>query len=209
VPLQPHQHLFGIIQGGTWHDLRKKCVDQITSLPFDGFAIGGVSVGEGHELLKDIVGATAPHMPTNLPRYLMGVGTPEDILESVERGIDMFDCVIPTRYARGGTLFTRTGRLRIGDKKYRKDKFPLDTGCSCYTCTNFSRLVLRHLHYAQEPLYATLASIHNLHFYQDLMRDIRTAIERKQFARFKTEFLAKYRHDDGGDEDRPKQKVKR
>ena len=192
VPLQPHQHLFGIVQGGTHEDLRSRSAQQITGLDFDGFAIGGVSVGEGLDLLKQIVGWTAPLLPVHLPRYLMGVGLPEDILASVERGMDMFDCVIPTRYARGGTLFTRTGRLRVGDKRYRKDRYPIDTACGCYTCQHFSRMVLRHLHYAGEPLFLTLATIHNLHFYQDLMRDIREAIAEGRYAAFQSEWLARY-----------------
>ncbi|MEZ6197200.1 MAG: tRNA guanosine(34) transglycosylase Tgt [Planctomycetota bacterium] len=186
-PLAPHQYLFGIVQGGTHKDLRTESARQIREIDFDGFAIGGVSVGEGHDLMKEITGWTAPLLPTELPRYLMGVGTPEDILEAVERGIDMFDCVIPTRYARGGTLFTRTGRVRIGDKKYRKDRYPVDTKCDCYTCRHYTRAILRHLHYAGETLYDTLASIHNIHFYQDLMREIREAITEGRFADYKRE----------------------
>lgn len=192
VELQPHQHLFGIVQGGTFRDLRVRSAEQICALDFDGFAVGGVSVGEGHDLLADITSWTAPLLPALLPRYLMGVGLPEDILVAVEAGIDMFDCVIPTRYARGGTLFTRTGKIRIGDKRYRKDKFPIDTACRCYSCTHFSRMVLRHLHYAGEALFDTLATIHNLHFYQDLMRDIRAAIEARRYAAFKREWLDRY-----------------
>ena len=188
--LAPHQYLFGIVQGGTYDDLRERSARQITTIDFDGFAVGGVSVGEGHELMVQVTEATTPLLPENLPRYLMGVGTPEDILAAVASGIDMFDCVIPTRYARGGTLFTRTGRVRIGDKKYRKDRYPADTSCACYTCRNYSRLVLRHLHYAGEPLFHTLASIHNVHFYQDLMADIRTAIEEGRYAAFMAERLA-------------------
>jgi queuine tRNA-ribosyltransferase len=190
--LAPHQFLFGIVQGGTFHDLRRRSAEQICTVDFDGFAIGGVSVGEGLELLKDIVGVTAPLLPVNLPRYLMGVGLPEDILEAVARGMDMFDCVIPTRYARGATMFTRTGKLRLGDKRYRKDKYPIDRKCNCYTCQHFSRMTLRHLHYAGEALFATLATIHNLQFYQDLMADIRLAIEEKRFYAFKDEWLQRY-----------------
>ena len=191
VKLADHQFLFGIIQGGTHEDLRKRSATEITALPFDGFAIGGVSVGEGLELLKKIVHHTAPLMPSNLPRYLMGVGLPEDIIASVARGMDMFDCVIPTRYARGGTLFTRTGRIRVTDKRFRKDKYPPDTQCSCYTCENFSRMTLRHLSYAGEPLFETLATIHNLNFYQDLMRDMRHAIETNRFEDWAKAWLAR------------------
>ncbi|MEE9391385.1 MAG: tRNA guanosine(34) transglycosylase Tgt [Planctomycetota bacterium] len=185
VELGSHQFLFGIVQGGTHEDLRKRSAKQITAIDFDGFAVGGVSVGEGHDLMRDVTAWTTPLLPKNLPRYLMGVGTPEDILEAVEHGIDMFDCVIPTRYARGGTLFTRTGRIRIGDKKFRKDKYPIDTKCKCYACEHYTRAILRHLHYAGEPLYNTLASIHNIHYYEDLMRDIRGAIESGHYASYK------------------------
>jgi queuine tRNA-ribosyltransferase len=192
VPLAPHQYLFGIVQGGTWPDLRERSAREITAIPFDGFAIGGVSVGEGLELLKDVVGYTVPHLPRDLPRYLMGVGLPEDILASVERGMDMFDCVIPTRYARGGTLFTRTGKIRVTDKRYRKDRYPVDTACRCYTCSHFSRMVLRHLSYAGESLFDTLATIHNLTFYQDLMAGARQAIEQGRFRTFAKEWLDRY-----------------
>ncbi|MFT7618652.1 MAG: queuine tRNA-ribosyltransferase [Planctomycetota bacterium] len=185
VPLAEHQFLFGIVQGGTYPKLRELSASQITSLDFDGFAIGGVSVGEGSELMAEVTATTAPLLPKNLPRYLMGVGTPEDILSAVESGIDMFDCVIPTRYGRGGTLFSRTGKIRIGDKKFKKDKFPVDTKCHCYTCSNYSRSVLRHLFYAGEAIFQTLASIHNVHFYEDLMREIREAIESKRFGAYK------------------------
>jgi queuine tRNA-ribosyltransferase len=199
VPLASHQFLFGIVQGGVYPELREQAATELRELPFDGFAVGGVSVGEGLDLLKRVVSFTTPHMPAKMPRYLMGVGLPIDILEAVERGIDMFDCVIPTRYARGGTLFTRIGRMRIGDKRYRKDKFPIDTSCDCYTCQNFSRLVLRHLYYAQEQLYNTLATIHNLRHYQVLMADIRTAIEERRYAAFKKEWISRFKGDDQGD----------
>jgi queuine tRNA-ribosyltransferase len=192
VSLAEHQFLFGIVQGGTFDELRTMSAQQITALPFDGFAIGGVSVGEGLDLLKRIVGHTAPMLPPKLPRYLMGVGLPEDIIASVALGMDMFDCVIPTRYARGGTLFTRTGKLRITDKRFRKDKYPVDTQCKCYCCTHFSRMVLRHLSYAQEPLFDTLATIHNLHFYQDMMGDMRHAIETRRFSDWSAAWLERY-----------------
>jgi queuine tRNA-ribosyltransferase len=191
-PLAPHQYLFGIVQGGVNEDLRARSAKEITALDFDGYAVGGVSVGEGFDLMTKIVRWTTPLLPKNLPRYLMGVGLPEDILAAVEHGIDMFDCVIPTRYGRGGTLFARTGKVRVTDKRYRKDKYPVDTKCGCYTCVRYSRLVLRHLYYAREPLFETLASIHNVHFYQDLMRDIRAAIEAKRFSAFKSEWLGRY-----------------
>ncbi len=199
--LSPHQFLFGIVQGGTYRDLREASARAITAIDFDGFAIGGVSVGEGPDLMKTVTQWTAPLLPSDLPRYLMGVGHPEDILEAVERGMDMFDCVIPTRYARGGTLFTRSGRIRIGDKKFRKDAYPVDTRCSCYTCRNYSRAVLRHLFYAGEPLFATLASLHNIHLYEDLMSEIRDAVEKGAFAELKEKWLTQLA--------RPKGKTKR
>ena len=199
--LAPHQFLFGIVQGGTYRDLREASARAITSIDFDGFAIGGVSVGEGPDLMKTVTEWTAPLLPDSLPRYLMGVGHPEDILEAVERGMDMFDCVIPTRYARGGTLFTRAGRIRIGDKKFRKDAYPVDTHCACYTCRNYTRAILRHLFYAGEPLFATLASLHNIQLYQDLMREIREAVEQGTFAALKAKWATRLA--------RPKGKTKR
>ncbi len=191
-PLQDHQFMFGIVQGGIFQSLRRQSATEITNIPFDGFAIGGVSVGEGLDLLKEVVGYTTPLLPPMKPRYLMGVGLPEDILASVERGIDMFDCVIPTRYARQGTLFTRMGKLRIMDKVFRKDKYPLDTACRCYTCQTFPRMVLRYLFFSKDPLAETLATIHNLTFYQDLMADIRRAIEKGNYDNFQRAWLNSY-----------------
>ena len=190
--LAPHQFLFGIVQGGVHQDMRTRSTRQIRELDFDGYAIGGVSVGEGHELMSRVVGWVAPELPEDRPRYVMGVGLPEDMLAAVERGADMFDCVIPTRYARGGTLFTRKGRIRIGDKTHRHDLSKVDGKCACYTCDHFSRLTLRHLHYAHEPVFDTLASIHNLRFYQDLMADCRHEIERGRFAAWKAAWLKRY-----------------
>ena len=192
VPLQDHQFMFGIVQGGIYQSLRRQSATEITGIPFDGFAIGGVSVGEGLDLLKEVVGYTAPLLPPMKPRYLMGVGLPEDILAGVERGIDMFDCVIPTRYARQGTLFTRMGKIRIMDKTFRKDKYPLDTGCRCYTCQTYSRMVLRYLFFMKDPLAETLATIHNLTFYQDLMADIRKAIEKGNYDNFQRDWMNRY-----------------
>lgn len=190
--LQPHQSLFGIVQGGVYEDLRQASAAAITALNFDGYAIGGVSVGEGFELMQQVVQWTAPLLPENQPRYLMGVGLPEDILAAVEGGMDMFDCVIPTRYARNGTLFTRRGKMRIMDRTWQKDKYPVDTQCNCYTCQTYSRMVLRYLFFTRDPLAETLATIHNLTFYQDLMADIRTAISENRFAAFKRDWLAGY-----------------
>ncbi len=190
--LQDHQFMFGIVQGGIYQSLRRQSANDITNLPFDGFAIGGVSVGEGLDLLKEVVGYTAPLLPPMKPRYLMGVGLPEDILASVNRGIDMFDCVIPTRYGRQGTLFTKMGKMRIMDKTFRKDKYPLDTTCRCYTCQTYSRMVLRYLFFTKDPLAGTLATIHNLTFYQDLMADIRRAIEKGNYENFQRDWLNRY-----------------
>jgi len=190
--LAPHQFLFGIVQGGLDEGLRRRSAAAIRDLDFDGYAIGGVSVGEGHERMCAVTGWTAPLLPEDRPRYLMGVGLPEDILEAVERGMDMFDCVIPTRYARGGTLFTRKGMLRIGDKLHRHDTAALDGKCGCYTCAHYDRMTLRHLHYCHEPVFETLASIHNLQFYEDLMASCRHEIERRRFVPWKTAFLRRY-----------------
>lgn len=192
VELAEHQVLFGIVQGGVHRAQRERSAEAITALPFEGFAIGGVSVGEGHELMCAVTGWTAPLLPEDKPRYLMGVGLPEDILEAVERGMDMFDCVIPTRYARGGTLFTRRGPLRIGDRNMQNDPEPVDPKCGCYTCTHYGRMVLRHLLYAREPVFETLASIHNLQFYADLLASCRHEIERGRFADWKAAFLRRY-----------------
>ncbi len=192
VELQDHQFLFGIVQGETHAALRRQSASEITSQPFDGFAVGGVSVGEGLNLLKEVVGITSPMLPPDKPRYLMGVGLPEDILASVERGMDMFDCVIPTRYARNGTLFSRTGKLRIMDKTFRKDKYPIDTHCGCYTCQTYSRMILRYLFFTKDPIAEVLATIHNLTFYQDLMADIRRAIERGNYDNFQRDWLNRY-----------------
>jgi len=192
VPLKPHQFMFGIIQGGIYLHLREQSAQEITAIPFDGFAIGGVSVGEGLELMKSVVRHSAPLLPDHLPRYLMGIGLPEDLLSAVSLGMDMFDCVIPTRYARQGTFFTRLGKLRIMDKAFRKDKYPIDTHCSCYTCQTYSRMVLRYLFFTRDPLAETLATIHNLTLYQDLMKDMREAIESHRFESFQKEWLARY-----------------
>jgi queuine tRNA-ribosyltransferase len=161
-------------------------------MDFPGYAIGGVSVGEGIELLKKVVAMTTPFLPEDKPRYLMGVGLPEDILESVERGVDMFDCVIPTRYARSATLFTNRGKIRLTNKNYRRDFYPIDPNCACYACANFSRAYIHHLFNANEVLSAILASIHNVHFYLNMMAEVRQSIEDNRFAEFKRGFLGEY-----------------
>ncbi|BDV42491.1 queuine tRNA-ribosyltransferase [Geotalea uraniireducens] len=186
------QALFGIVQGSVFEDLRALCAKELVQMDFPGYAIGGVSVGEGLELLKRVVEYTAPFLPDDKPRYLMGVGLPEDILESVERGIDMFDCVIPTRYARSATLFTNRGRIRLTNRKYRRDFYPVDPNCSCYTCRNFTRAYLHHLFNANEVLSAILSSIHNVHFYLNMMAEIRRAIEEERFSEYKRTFLDSY-----------------
>ncbi|WP_305731583.1 tRNA guanosine(34) transglycosylase Tgt [Trichlorobacter ammonificans] len=187
-----NQALFGIVQGSVFEELRVMCAREMTKLDLPGYAIGGVSVGEGLELLKKVVGWTAPHLPEDKPRYLMGVGLPEDILESVERGMDMFDCVIPTRYARSATLFTRRGRIRVSNKNYRRDFYPVDPSCGCYTCRNFSRAYLHHLFAANEVLSAVLSAIHNVQFYLTMMAEVRQAIADNRFMAFKQAFLADY-----------------
>jgi len=201
VELQPHQHLFGIIQGGMDLELRAKAVEQVVSCNLPGYAIGGVSVGEGHDAMVRIVNHTAPLMPTDQVRYLMGVGLPEDLVASVGCGMDIHDCVIPTRYAREGTVFTWDGKMRLQDKKFRKDRYVIDTSCTCVACAGgYTRAYLRHLLWAKEPIYETLATIHNLHFYQDLMRAIRTAIEEDRYddwaTKFRTRYFARRERDD-------------
>lgn len=184
--------LFGIVQGGMYDDLRKISAQALMEIGFDGYAIGGLSVGEPKHERDHVLETTTPLLPENRPRYLMGVGKPEDIVESVKRGIDMFDCVIPTRNARNGYLFTRNGTLKIRNAKHRFDTKPIDEQCACYTCQNYSRAYLRHLDKCQEILGARLNTIHNLHYYQELMRNIRQAIENNQFADFITAFYDAY-----------------
>ncbi len=186
------QSLFGIVQGSVYEDLRIFCAREMRKLDLPGYAIGGVSVGEGLELLKRVVGWTAPHLPEDKPRYLMGVGLPEDIMESVERGVDMFDCVIPTRYARSATLFTRRGKIRVSNKNYKRDFFPIDPSCNCYTCQNFTRAYLHHLFAANEVLSAVLSAIHNITFYLQMMSEIRQAIADNRFMAYKQAFLSDY-----------------
>jgi queuine tRNA-ribosyltransferase len=191
------QALFGIVQGSVYEDLRAMCAREMRKLDLPGYAIGGVSVGEGLELLKKVVGWTAPHLPDNKPRYLMGVGLPEDILESVERGIDMFDCVIPTRYARSATLFTRRGKIRLTNKNYKRDFFPIDPSCGCYTCRHFTRAYLHHLFAANEVLSAVLSALHNIHFYLTMMAEVREAIRIDRFMEYKGAFLGEYLGNEG------------
>ena len=185
--LNPDQLLFGIVQGGMERDLRQASVDGTVSIGFPGYAIGGLSVGEEKELMYEILAYTAPLLPDEKPRYLMGVGTPEDLVYGVRCGIDMFDCVMPTRNARNGSLFTTEGIVRIRNSKYRRDFRPLDPECTCYTCQNFTRTYLRHLHIENEILGSQLHTLHNLHFYLSLMRGIRRAIREGSFAKLADE----------------------
>jgi queuine tRNA-ribosyltransferase len=180
--------LFGIVQGGMYTDLRDESLGQLAEIGFDGYAIGGVSVGEPKEDMARIVAHTAPRLPANAPRYLMGVGTPEDIVEAVSRGVDMFDCVLPTRNARNGWLFTRRGDVKIKNARHREDTRPLDPDCGCYTCRHFSRAYLHHLHRANEILGARLNTIHNLAYYLDLMGELREAIAAGNLAAFVRDF---------------------
>ena len=173
--------LFGIVQGGMHEALRDESLAGLKDIDFNGFAIGGLSVGEPKDDMMRILAHTAPQLPSDKPRYLMGVGTPEDLMDSVEQGIDMFDCVMPTRNARNGHLFTRFGDVKIKNARFKTDEAPLDPTCSCYTCRRFSRAYLHHLFRAGEILSSILNTIHNLHYYQTLMAEMRQAIEVGQF----------------------------
>jgi queuine tRNA-ribosyltransferase len=211
------QALFGIVQGGFWADLRKRSAEEIQEIGFDGYAIGGLSVGEtaaerermvelsadalpahkvrylmgvGYHVMCQVLDWTTPHMPQNHPRYLMGVGKPIDLVEGVARGIDMFDCVIQTRHARSGMFYTRKGRMRITDARYRKDMYPPDTSCSCYTCRNFTRAYIHHLFRVGEVLGATLATLHNIHFFATFMAEMRQSIVEGRFEAFRKEVHA-------------------
>jgi queuine tRNA-ribosyltransferase len=180
--------LFGIVQGGMHEHLRDESLRELEHIGFDGYAIGGLSVGEPKEDMLRILRHTAPQLPQHEPRYLMGVGTPEDIVAAVAQGIDMFDCVMPTRNARNGMMFTRLGDIKIRNARYRTDMRPLDEQCGCYACRNFTRAYLHHLHRIGEILGARLNTIHNLYYYQQLMSEIRAAIEAGTFAGFVAQF---------------------
>ena len=182
------QQLFGIVQGGMDQDLRAQNAQELIEVGFDGYAIGGLSVGEPKATMLEILEHTTPYLPENAPRYLMGVGTPHDIVRGVALGIDMFDCVMPTRNARNGWLFTKQGNIVIKNAQYRDDARPIEEDCRCYTCRNFSRAYLRHLFVAREILASMLNTIHNLHFYLDLMRRIQKVIAEGMFAEFKVQF---------------------
>jgi queuine tRNA-ribosyltransferase len=184
--------LFGIVQGATYEDLRRDCAKRLVDLDFDGYSIGGVSVGESSNLIYNIIEQVCGLLPEKKPRYAMGIGYPFDIVESVDRGVDMFDCVIPTRYGRNGTAFTSCGKIIIRNAAYTEDFAPLDPKCGCYVCQNFSRAYLRHLFNAKEMLGLILLSLHNVYFFLDLMRQIRQAIKEDKFSQFKQMFLTSY-----------------
>ncbi len=185
------QNIFGIVQGGIDYEERKRCALTLNEMAFDGLAIGGLSVGEENALMYATVENLTPFMDENRPRYLMGVGTPENLVENVERGVDMFDCVMPTRNARNGTFFTSFGKFNIKKAQFINDHEPIDGTCFCYTCRNFSRGYLNHLFKAKELVFFRLASLHNLHYYFKLVKNMREAIKTQEFAKFKKEFYAK------------------
>ncbi|MFV2056910.1 MAG: tRNA guanosine transglycosylase, partial [Thiohalomonadales bacterium] len=178
---------FGIIQGGMYESLRSESLKGLLDMQFDGYAIGGLSVGEPKEDMARIVAASCAEMPVQKPRYLMGVGTPSDLIEAVCHGVDMFDCVMPTRNARNGHLFVRSGQIRIRNARYRSDTRPLDENCGCYTCQHYSRAYLRHLDKTKEILGARLNSIHNLYYYQQLMAELRAAITEQRLQEYRRE----------------------
>ena len=189
--LNGRQALFGIIQGAGHLDLRKESLNRTTEIGFDGYAIGGLSVGEEKSVMYDVIEFLAPQMPEDAPRYLMGVGTPEDLLEAVSRGVDMFDCVLPTRNGRTGSVFTSGGKLNIRNRRFATDDAPLDADCPCSVCRRYSRAYLRHIYQAKEMLAGILLTHHNLAFFLELMRKTRAAIKKGEFEIFKKEFLAR------------------
>ena len=183
------QGLFGIVQGGMYKDLREKSAKDLVEINFPGYAVGGLSVGEPKELMCDILQFTTQFLPEDKPRYLMGVGTPANILEAVERGVDFFDCVLPARNGRHGHVFTKNGKINIMNKKFELDKGPIDEGCECPACKNYTRAYIRHLFKAKEMLAMRLCVLHNLYFYNKLMEDIRKAIDEDRFKEFKEQKL--------------------
>jgi len=186
------QLLFGIVQGSEYSDLREQCARELVSIGFDGYAVGGVSVGEPEEYMYQQVDLSVPYLPENRPRYVMGVGTPPQMIEMIARGVDMFDCVLPTRVARNGTIFTEKGTYAVKNAQYREDFRPLEEGCTCYVCKNFTRAYVRHLMWANEVLGLRLTSWHNLHMYLNLIARARTAIVEGKFEQFRKEFVSGY-----------------
>ena len=201
-PRPEHQVRFGIVQGGLDVGLRLRHLEQMCDMPFEGYALGGLSVGETPEQMAEVLDEVAHHMPADRPRYLMGVGRPEDLVTAIGAGIDMFDCVMPTRNARNGNLFTETGRVVISHSRYRDDPGPLDPDCTCSTCRTFSRAYLRHLYSAKEILYHRLATVHNLHHVMRLVERARQAVVARRYGEFSKEFFA--RRDGGGSVKTPK-----
>lgn len=189
---QGGQLLFGIVQGSTYPDLRKKAVDDLLDIGFDGYAIGGVSVGEPEDLIHEIADYSASLLPEDKPRYLMGVGTPPDMLKAIANGIDMFDCVIPTRNGRNGQAFSWHGDLQLRNAEYKEDYAPIDETCECYTCRNHTRAYIRHLFNTEELLGLRLVSLHNLYFYVKLIKSAREAIKKDNFGKFKDDFIKAY-----------------
>ena len=190
---EPYQQaLFGIVQGGIYPDLRTESVAALSEIPFDGFAIGGLAVGESKSQMYEIVDLVSNLLPVGKPRYLMGVGSPEDLVESVARGVDMFDCVLPTRVARNGALFTKYGRINVGNRRFAQQAEPIEEDCDCYCCVNYSAAYVWHLFKAKEILGLRLATVHNLRFLQKLMSGIRISIEQNQFSGFRNKFWEQY-----------------
>ena len=186
------QALFGLVQGGEFKDLRKHCAEELVKMDFDGYSIGGTSIGEPKDVMFEMVSYSVPYLPEDKPRYLMGVGSIDYILEGIAMGVDMFDCVLPTRIARHGALMTSKGRVNIRDAKYEYDFSPLDEECDCYTCKNYTKAYLRHLYKCDETLGKRLLSIHNIRFLIHMMEEARTAIKEDRFGDFKDEFIKKY-----------------
>ncbi|MEE8190625.1 MAG: tRNA guanosine(34) transglycosylase Tgt [Candidatus Scalindua sediminis] len=184
------QALFAIVQGSVFKELREECADRLVEMDFNGYSIGGLSVGEGSILMNEVLEYTVPRLPEEKPRYLMGVGFPPDIMDGIEHGIDMFDCVIPTRNGRNGCAFTAQGKVKIHNSCYRVDEGPLDENCDCYTCKNFSRAYIRHLFVANEILGLSLVSLHNIYYFEEIMRKARQSIMEGNFKAFKSQFLS-------------------
>lgn len=193
---RPGYGLFGIVQGSVFEDLRHESIEALTGIGFDGYAIGGLAVGEGHEEMLRVLDFTAPKLPADRPRYLMGVGKPDDLVAAVARGVDMFDCVLPTRSGRTNQAFTRRGTVNMRNTRHKEDSRPIDPDCACYACANYSRAYVHHLVMAKEILGMMLLTRHNLHYYQELMAGMRNAIEAGSFADFQSAFTAQYT---GGD----------
>ncbi len=186
------QTLFGIVQGSVYKNLRVECAQKLVDMDFEGYAIGGLSVGEGRLLMNEVLDYTVDILPESKPRYLMGVGFPEDILDAIERGVDMFDCVIPTRNGRNGCAFTRTGKKNVLNNQFKYDTSPIDNECDCYACKNFTLSYIRHLFQSKEVLGLTLVSLHNIRFFSDMMSCAREAIKNDEYMKFKSNFLSRF-----------------